>query len=180
MDSAGISSTATNTAVVGADDIPGKATVGQTRSFTEKPLSFMQEWLAVRRKGQDFMHTPMGYVCQGRQLRVSHPFFAGRKAIGADADDEGCAVSDLGGTTRIGHGGIADGSVDEDSGDESDGSVEVDEDEEVRFGDKDIDGYIEDGPDNDVDMGEVESVISRAHSVMDAMSEASEGRRGGV
>lgn len=40
-----------------------------------KPLSFLQEWLAIRRKGQDFTHTPMGYVCQGKVLKVDHPFF---------------------------------------------------------------------------------------------------------
>lgn len=47
-----------------------------TRSFTAKPLAFLQEWLAVRRRGQDFAHTPMGYVCQGKPLVKSHPFFA--------------------------------------------------------------------------------------------------------
>lgn len=29
------------------------------RAFTKKPLAFLQEWLAVRRKGQDFAETPM-------------------------------------------------------------------------------------------------------------------------
>jgi len=36
--------------------------------FISKPLNFMQEWLALRRKGQDFAHTPMGHVCQGRPV----------------------------------------------------------------------------------------------------------------
>jgi len=48
----------------------------EVQSFTAKPLTFLQEWLAVRRKGQDFTHTPMGYVCQGKPLTESHPFFA--------------------------------------------------------------------------------------------------------
>ncbi|KAK6347384.1 hypothetical protein TWF718_005223 [Orbilia javanica] len=43
--------------------------------FTGKPLSFLQEWLNLRRKGQDFLHTPMGYLCQSRALLKSHPFF---------------------------------------------------------------------------------------------------------
>lgn len=49
-----------------------------TRSptFTAKPLTFLQEWLAIRRKGQDFTHTPMGYLCQGKPLKPTHPFFA--------------------------------------------------------------------------------------------------------
>jgi len=48
------------------------------QSFTAKPLTFLQEWLAIRRKGQDFVHTPMGHVCQGKALKASHPFFARR------------------------------------------------------------------------------------------------------
>jgi len=48
----------------------------QIRSFTRKPLTFLHEWLTVRRKGQDFVHTPMGYVCQGKPLTANHPFFA--------------------------------------------------------------------------------------------------------
>ena len=30
----------------------------------------------MRRKGQDFVHTPMGHVCQGKPLAASHPFFS--------------------------------------------------------------------------------------------------------
>ncbi|KAI9734262.1 MAG: hypothetical protein M1834_002366 [Cirrosporium novae-zelandiae] len=48
---------------------------GEVQSFTTKPLTFLQEWLALRRKGQDFTHTPMGYVCQGKPLSQNHPFF---------------------------------------------------------------------------------------------------------
>ncbi|KAH8810980.1 hypothetical protein F5884DRAFT_897492 [Xylogone sp. PMI_703] len=51
----------------------GGATSGQ--SFTSKPLTFLQEWLSLKRKGQDFVHTPMGYVCQAKSLTVNHPFF---------------------------------------------------------------------------------------------------------
>ncbi|KAL9631107.1 MAG: hypothetical protein Q9204_004388, partial [Flavoplaca sp. TL-2023a] len=36
--------------------------------FSPSPLLFMQEWLAVRRKGQDFSQTMMGEMCQGRRL----------------------------------------------------------------------------------------------------------------
>ncbi|KAJ8061235.1 hypothetical protein OCU04_010307 [Sclerotinia nivalis] len=51
--------------------------------FTSRPLTFLQEWLSVRRKGQDFSHTPMGYVCQGKVLIEIHPFFSKNEA-GAD------------------------------------------------------------------------------------------------
>ena len=34
--------------------------------FSDNALLFMQEWLAVRRKGQDFSQTMMGDICSGR------------------------------------------------------------------------------------------------------------------
>lgn len=37
-------------------------------SFSSTPLLFMQEWLAIRRKGQDFSQTMMGELCCGRRL----------------------------------------------------------------------------------------------------------------
>jgi len=43
--------------------------------FTKKPLTFLHEWLAVRRKGQGFEHTPMGFVTTGKVLSAEHPFF---------------------------------------------------------------------------------------------------------
>ncbi|KAF3491028.1 uncharacterized protein GIQ15_00545 [Arthroderma uncinatum] len=51
------------------------------QSFTAKPLSFLQEWLAIRRKGQDFNNTPMGYVCQGKMLNESNAFFSSKRDI---------------------------------------------------------------------------------------------------
>ena len=44
-------------------------------TFTSKPIAFLQEWLTIRRKGQDFTHTPMGYICHGKPLSATHPFF---------------------------------------------------------------------------------------------------------
>ncbi|KAH7021746.1 hypothetical protein B0J12DRAFT_773782 [Macrophomina phaseolina] len=60
------------------EDVPhaqDEAASSQAFGFTTKPLTFLQEWLAVRRKGQDFTHTPMGYVCQSKPLTANHPFF---------------------------------------------------------------------------------------------------------
>ncbi|KAK7613359.1 hypothetical protein JOL62DRAFT_596589 [Phyllosticta paracitricarpa] len=48
----------------------------RVRDSTTKTLEFLREWLAVRRKGQDFTNTPMGAVCQGKLLRADHPFFS--------------------------------------------------------------------------------------------------------
>ncbi|PQE25690.1 p-loop containing nucleoside triphosphate hydrolase protein [Rutstroemia sp. NJR-2017a BBW] len=49
--------------------------------LTSKPLSFLHEWLTVRRKGQDFAYTPMGFVCQGKPLTASHSFFSQPDAV---------------------------------------------------------------------------------------------------
>ncbi|KAF1847270.1 uncharacterized protein K460DRAFT_332087 [Cucurbitaria berberidis CBS 394.84] len=38
-------------------------------------IPFLLEWLCLRRKGQDIMHTPIGYACQGRPLHSGHAFF---------------------------------------------------------------------------------------------------------
>jgi hypothetical protein len=58
-----------------ADGLEMGTSARQAQSFTAHPLTFLQEWLAIRRKGQDFTHTPMGHVCQSKQLTASHPFF---------------------------------------------------------------------------------------------------------
>ncbi|KAH6649391.1 hypothetical protein F5144DRAFT_542592 [Chaetomium tenue] len=49
-------------------------------AFSASPAAFLLEWLALRRKGQNVTHTPVGYVCQGRPLRDDHHFFAARPA----------------------------------------------------------------------------------------------------
>jgi len=46
--------------------------------FTNKSINFLLEWLTLCRKGQDIMYTPMEYICQGRPLHESHPFFVTR------------------------------------------------------------------------------------------------------
>ncbi|KAJ5365940.1 hypothetical protein N7517_008826 [Penicillium concentricum] len=48
----------------------------------ETMLSFLQEWLNLRRPGQDIFHTPMGYICQGLTLRGDHTFFS--SPVGAE------------------------------------------------------------------------------------------------
>lgn len=122
-----------------AADAESKATAKYSQTFAKKPLDFLQEWLAIRRKGQDFVHTPMGYVCQGRQLRISHPFFVAGRTIGADADREGLVGLDLGGTARACH--LGSGSGSRGNADyESDESVDV-EDFEVGTRDETIGGH---------------------------------------
>lgn len=45
-------------------------------SIASDRLTFLQEWITVRRKGQEFMQTPMGYVCGRKPLTAKHPFFS--------------------------------------------------------------------------------------------------------
>ena len=40
----------------------------ERQSFSPNPIQFLQEWLAIRRNGQDFSQTMMGELCRGRRL----------------------------------------------------------------------------------------------------------------
>ncbi|KAI8626460.1 hypothetical protein F5Y19DRAFT_223552 [Xylariaceae sp. FL1651] len=42
--------------------------------FANNPISFLLEWLVLRRKTQDVLHTPMGYICSGRSLDENSAF----------------------------------------------------------------------------------------------------------
>ncbi|USP78848.1 hypothetical protein yc1106_06122 [Curvularia clavata] len=44
-------------------------------AFATKPLTFLHDWITLRRKGQDFEHTPMGFITTGKPLTEKHPFF---------------------------------------------------------------------------------------------------------
>ncbi|KAK3984329.1 hypothetical protein QBC44DRAFT_388524 [Cladorrhinum sp. PSN332] len=57
-------------------------------SFCPRPLVFVHEWLAVRRHGQDFIHTPMGFLTQGKPLHANHPFFGGGGGDGGGSKTE--------------------------------------------------------------------------------------------
>lgn len=43
--------------------------------FARNPQTFLSEYLAVSRKGQEFTQTPMGFISQGKPLLQTHPFF---------------------------------------------------------------------------------------------------------
>ena len=62
----------------GSAIVPGPPSAKEqvpTVSFSKRPLTFLQDWLAIRRHGQDFVHTPMGFLTQGKPLHANHPFF---------------------------------------------------------------------------------------------------------
>lgn len=56
------------------DQVDGSADEEET--FARNPVSFMSEWLALRRQS-DIQQTPMGYILRGRidALHPEHPFF---------------------------------------------------------------------------------------------------------
>lgn len=41
-----------------------------------QPLKFLLDWLTNSRQTQDILHTPMGFVCQGKPLTKDHMFFS--------------------------------------------------------------------------------------------------------
>ncbi|KXJ89333.1 hypothetical protein Micbo1qcDRAFT_212713 [Microdochium bolleyi] len=43
--------------------------------LSPKPFSFVKEWLSIRRRGQEFSHSPMGFLCLRKQLHADHVFF---------------------------------------------------------------------------------------------------------
>ncbi|KAK8035096.1 hypothetical protein PG993_010091 [Apiospora rasikravindrae] len=48
----------------------------------DDPRGFLLDCLTFRRRGQNILHTPMGYLCQGRQLTRDHAFFS-EASVGA-------------------------------------------------------------------------------------------------
>ena len=40
------------------------------------PANFLLHWLTICRKGQEIIHTPMGYISQGRSLHRNHTFLS--------------------------------------------------------------------------------------------------------
>lgn len=107
----------------------------QAKCFTKRPLTFLQEWLAVRRKGQDFTHTPMGHVCQGKPLTASHPFFTKRGNDGALNPDGAATKMDAG---QGMHGGLS--NLDEGS---AFGDEDYDDDDEYDDGEDHTGGFEE-------------------------------------
>ncbi|PHH88721.1 hypothetical protein CDD83_7169 [Cordyceps sp. RAO-2017] len=87
-------------------------------------FAFLLEWFTIRRKGQDILHTPMGYICQGRPLTASHPFFVAQNTVHGDAPP-GFAVEPASGSAASESDiEVEDG---EDMVDEEDGDGDVDE-----------------------------------------------------
>ncbi|KAI1100418.1 hypothetical protein F4804DRAFT_46400 [Jackrogersella minutella] len=73
-------SAADSTAEVASSD-PNHQPFGKNyKGLTPKPYTFTQEYLAARRCGQDFTHTPMGFLCSGKPLSEDSPFFRSAQA----------------------------------------------------------------------------------------------------
>ncbi|OAA53143.1 hypothetical protein ISF_08984 [Cordyceps fumosorosea ARSEF 2679] len=43
---------------------------------SDELLAFLQAWLAFRRRTEDVLYTPVGFVCQGQRLAENHFFFS--------------------------------------------------------------------------------------------------------
>lgn len=74
------------------DGVVEKVTAKSQAVFARKPLTFLHEWLAIRRKGQDFASSPMGQVCQGKPLTNDHTFFMKPEAARTSKDTEHTGV----------------------------------------------------------------------------------------
>lgn len=63
------------------------ASMNGRSNTTTGAISFILEWISLRRRGQDIMHTPLGYVCQGRPLGIEHAFFVTSRPVDAGVVD---------------------------------------------------------------------------------------------
>lgn len=101
---------------------PVPSSSGSNGLGINQPLKFLVEWLAYRRQTTDILHTPMGYVCQGRALHSTHAFFNSMTTLGDEED----VSSDLG-RLQIGNGHVGGGNVGDDDSewDEGDGGANV-------------------------------------------------------
>ncbi|KAF2029595.1 hypothetical protein EK21DRAFT_67348 [Setomelanomma holmii] len=109
-------------------------------AFTTKPLAFLHEWLAIRRKGQDFEHTPMGFITTAKPLSADHPFFS---ATGRENEPDNGHVTAVQNTLVKEEGDDDDSDDGEDhekeylfQQDEEDDGVEVYHDTEEEFDDR--------------------------------------------
>ncbi|KAL7927254.1 hypothetical protein ACQKWADRAFT_327147 [Trichoderma austrokoningii] len=48
----------------------------ETQADTPISSAFLLEWLGVRCRANDVLHTPLGYICLGKTPAQDHPFFA--------------------------------------------------------------------------------------------------------
>lgn len=60
---------------IDSDSMIKRSDVRSTRT-----TNFILDWVSLRRKGQDILHTPLSYVCQGRPLSVEHAVFMTNQA----------------------------------------------------------------------------------------------------
>lgn len=89
--------------------------------WINNPLKFLLEWLTYRRQTADILHTPMGYVCQGRALHATHTFF-NSTANPEEVEDISSGIDRL----QIANGKLGDNASEDDSEwEEGDGGVDV-------------------------------------------------------
>ncbi|KAI5921758.1 hypothetical protein F4810DRAFT_712186 [Camillea tinctor] len=53
---------------------PVSTRTGISSRFADDATGFVMEWLALRRRTQNLLQTPMGYICTGRSPEVGHSF----------------------------------------------------------------------------------------------------------
>ncbi|KAF2186028.1 hypothetical protein K469DRAFT_664515 [Zopfia rhizophila CBS 207.26] len=103
--------------------------------FTKNPLTFLHEWLAVRRKGQDFEHTPMGFVTTGKILSAEHPFFRTSSSIERERSSKKLFAKSQKLRNEVAEESDDDGYESEEFYNLNEDHIDADEDE-------DIDGYV--------------------------------------
>jgi hypothetical protein len=116
------------------DSEVSRPTACEQKQLVQTPLTFLQEWLAVRRRGQDFAHSPMGFVSQGKRLQEDHIFFKQAEHFSIQCSDTMAPLPFSAPTDRHEHQddgeyGVDDMGANEACSDSSDDEIEYDESE---------------------------------------------------
>ncbi|QUC22017.1 uncharacterized protein UV8b_06258 [Ustilaginoidea virens] len=120
----------------------------------KKPLKFLQEWVSLKRQTQDISYTPVGFLCQRKELHADHFFFTSAERHEHDAS----AARRAGGGIQRGRDAESEDDEDEDEDEDEDGDEVEDEDgdgDEVE--DEDGDGDEVEDEDENGNGNEIES-----------------------
>ena len=90
----------------------------------KKPLKFLQEWVSLKRQTQDISYTPVGFLCQRKELHADHFFFTSAERHEHDAS----AARRAGGGIQRGRDAESEDDEDEDEDEDEDGDEVEDED----------------------------------------------------
>jgi hypothetical protein len=110
--------------------------------------AFLLEWVGVRCRAHDVLHTPIGYICLGRAATESHPFFVRSEATVTPQLPAAAVDDDI----ETPESEAIDGDVaDEIEGEDRERKLPFDESSDEESGDEDLSGDFTEETESDDD-----------------------------